>query len=333
MEPKERVMRTKLASWLWIVAACTDSAAGSGELSVALEAEDTIADGIAAGDDVEDVRDGWSVSYGKYVVTVGDVQLSYASERSERAEAPELFAVDLKKVPEAGLQLWQLEGLRPGRWEFGWAMLPAADGVERDESVTEDDFARLRDDGLTHLIEGRLDKSDGRSCPPGKLARPGADATAAGENERGESCYENPTIEFTLDAVAAVAYSLCEIDGVSGVSVPSGGSQAVALTIHGDHLFFNGFPSGSEGGISRLAQWFADADLNVDGAITREELDSIPLSDLAEVDERFQLGGSPLELDSAASTWTYVRAQLQTQGHLQGEGECQLGDRSEESQR
>ena len=94
----------------------------------------------------------------------------------------------------------------------------------------------------------------------------------------------------------------------------------MAATIHGDHLFFNGFPEGDEGGVMRLAQWLADCDLNLDGVVTEAELASIAPSDLPEIDTRFQLGGSPIT--PLANMLEYVRAQLKTQGHFQGEGEC-----------
>jgi len=94
----------------------------------------------------------------------------------------------------------------------------------------------------------------------------------------------------------------------------------VAATIHGDHIFFNGFPESGEGGVMRLAQWLADCDLNLDGEVTREELEMIAPADLPEIDTRFQLGGSPIT--PLLEMWDYVTAQLKTQGHFQGEGEC-----------
>ena len=73
----------------------------------------------------------------------------------------------------------------------------------------------------------------------------------------------------------------------------------------------------------RLAQWLADSDLNVDGSVTMDELTRIAPSELGEIDERYQLGGAPLSpLDNMA---TYLKAQVMTQGHFQGEGECALG--------
>jgi hypothetical protein len=70
----------------------------------------------------------------------------------------------------------------------------------------------------------------------------------------------------------------------------------------------------------RLAQWLADSDLNLDGSVTPQELQAIPPSVLSEIDARYQLGGSPIT--PLRSMWDYFRAQLETQGHMNGEGEC-----------
>jgi hypothetical protein len=69
-----------------------------------------------------------------------------------------------------------------------------------------------------------------------------------------------------------------------------------------------------------LAQWLADCDLNLDGTVTADELGAIAPSQLPELDDRYQLGGSPITpLDDM---YDYVMSQLKTQGHFQGEGEC-----------
>lgn len=60
--------------------------------------------------------------------------------------------------------------------------------------------------------------------------------------------------------------------------------------------------------------------MNLDAVVTREELEAIAPSDLYELDDRYQLGGSPITpLETIAD---YVAAQPETQGHFQGEGEC-----------
>jgi hypothetical protein len=93
-------------------------------------------------------------------------------------------------------------------------------------------------------------------------------------------------------------------------------------------LFFNGFPEAEESSVLRLAQWLADCDLDLDGRVTVDELGRIHPDELWELDpERYQLGGSPLTpLDTMLD---YVTAQLKTQGHFQGEGECGIDGHSD----
>ena len=180
----------------------------------------------------------------------------------------------------------------------------------------------MQDTDATYLIAGTLAKSDGQSCPPPNLATPGS-ATPSGSSDAGQDCYDNASISFEFIANAETVFSHCGLDGIPGFSVAGGSTQTVAATIHGDHPFFNGFPEGDEGGVLRLAQWLADCDLDLDGEVTEKELKSIAPADLAEIDPvRYQLGGSPIKpLDNM---WTYLIAQLKTQGHMNGEGECEF---------
>jgi hypothetical protein len=288
---------------------------------VLLEAEEVIVDGLAAGDGPDDVADGWAVAFDRYIVTVGHVDVQLSTDEGVSAEADDAFVVDLTRVPGAGLPLWSMEGLREGRWELHYATPGAGDGSTRHDSVSEADYDELVASDWTYLIDGVLSKSDGQSCPPAALAAPGG-ATPNGNTSGGNDCYDAPSVRFTFGATAETTFGPCEIDGVPGFSITAGSTRTVALTIHGDHLFFNGFPEGAEGGVTRVAQWLADSDLDVDGTVTAAELEAIVPSALPEIDERFQLGGSPITpLDSMLE---YVVAQLKTQGHFQGEGECPL---------
>jgi len=72
--------------------------------------------------------------------------------------------------------------------------------------------------------------------------------------------------------------------------------------------------------VTRLAQWLADSDLNLDGTVTQVELESISPAQLPEIDARYQLGGSPIT--PLLDMYDFVIGQLKTQGHYQGEGEC-----------
>jgi hypothetical protein len=276
-------------------------------------------DGIEAGEGAENIRDGWSVTFDRYITVVGALDLHLSSNADVDVEASDVFAVDVAQVPAAGLGLWQLDGLRAGRWEFYYSTPGAADGATQHSSVSDADFAEMVANDWTYLIDGTLRSPTGQSCPPVALATPGA-RVPNGNMSGTSACYDAPAVRFVVGASAETQYGPCEVDEVPGVAVTAGGSTTVAMTLHGDHIFFNGFPEGAEGGVTRLAQWLADCDLNLDGTVTEDELQDIAPARLAELDDRFQLGGSPITpLDTM---YTYFRAQLKTQGHFQGEGEC-----------
>src|SRR5690606_25514227 len=116
-------------------------------------------------------------------------------------------------------------------------------------------------------------------------------------------------------------------NGVGGVAVPEGGQVAASLTLHGDHLFFNAFPGAAEE-VVRRAQWLANADLDQSGAVDMAELAQIPDAQFVTLftagttlsfEDAYSFAGAPLPPADASR---YVAAQLSTQGHLNGEGEC-----------
>lgn len=312
-----------LASLLIAAVGCTAEEVGRGDVRVLVEAEDVIIDGIEPGDGVENIQDGWAVRFDRYIVAMGGIELQLSTDASVSAAADEIHVIDLSAIGASGESLWSLEGLEQGRWEFSYAIRGADDAAVRHDSVGEDDFAAMQDGSLSHWILGTIEQAGGKSCPPASLATPPDDAVADGSNAAGDPCYAAEVVAFELDATVETRFGPCEVDGVPGLGVTAGAESSVAITIHGDHLFFNGFPEGDEGGVVRLAQWLADCDLDLDGVVTRAELEAISPSDLAELDERYQLGGSPIT--PLTSMWDYVQAQLQTQGHFQGEGECPIG--------
>jgi hypothetical protein len=109
---------------------------------------------------------------------------------------------------------------------------------------------------------------------------------------------------------------------MEGVLVSAGSSTAF-MTVHGDHLFFNGFPAGDEGVVTRRAGWLALVDdaTGADGTVDNDDLEATPISILPSAD--YSLSGAPMVEGMAVTNMSlYARAQLQTQGHLNGEGEC-----------
>ncbi len=303
---------------LALAAPACGSDTSSGSLSVLLESEDTIVNGLEPGTGAEDIRDGFTVTFDRYIAVLGDIRLHPSTDPEVTRRDAATFAVDLSHISAQGEELWQFDDLDAGRWEFHYALGTGSSKTQRHESVKKSDFERIVSERLTYLISGTLEKPDGVSCPPPEAALVDTD-TATSENSAGIACYPNPKIHFELGLAAATRFGPCEVDGIPGVSVPSGGMATVAATLHGDHLFFNGFPEGAEGGIHRLAQLWADADLNVDGELTLEELEQLAPAQMSELDERYQLGGALIPLETLAD---YARAQLMTQGHMDGEGEC-----------
>lgn len=305
-----------------VVVGCgDDSGVGEGSLSVLLEPEDTIVEGIEAGDSGETIQDGWAVAFDKYIVTIGHIDVHLATDESTDAEADEIFAVDLTRIDPSGLELWTLDGLQEGRWQLSYETAGAVHGAVPHESVSMADFDSMVESDFTYLIDGALTKSDGQSCPPSAVAKVG-DREPNGKTSGDNDCYDAPEVRFTFGAPAETLFGPCEIDEVPGFAITADQTESVALTIHGDHIFFNGFPTGSEGGVMRLAQWLADCDLDLDGTVTQEELESITPAELPELDtERYQLGGAPITIETM---YDYVSAQLKSQGHFRGEGECAI---------
>lgn len=279
------------------VLAAIGCAGPTGDVTVLLEAEETITEGLDAGAGEEDVVDGWSVRFAKYIVAVGDVRLERSADAQE-AHDPTVRAIDLATLPPGGMELARFEALDAVRWDRFEYATRHAEGAARDESVDPTDFDEMVANDWTYLIEGTLENPSGESCPPGG------------------ACRAATSLAFRFGANAETAFGPCEAEGLPGVTVTEGGT-AVTITIHGDHIFFDTFPSGAEV-IERRAQWLADADTNADGAITGTELMGIDAAALFP-SETYSLAGSPYPIETA---FDFVRSQLATQGHFQGEGEC-----------
>ncbi|HSC88892.1 MAG TPA: hypothetical protein VLC09_16530 [Polyangiaceae bacterium] len=310
-------LTSSLISLTSLLAACSGGGGGSAKLEVAASAEDTITQGLQAGTDEESIADGWDVAFDKYIAVLGDVHLISATDDSVEADAAELYAIDLARAPSSGFGLWSFDGLAEGRYEFGYSLAIGSESTRHD-SVSEEDFARMGD--WSYLIVGALTQEGGVSCPPEALADVGGRAPDS-TSDAGVPCFANPRVEFEIGTELETAYSHCQIDGVPGVAVTNDRTSSAALTIHGDHVFFNGFPEGDEGTVVRRAQWLADCDLNLDGSVTQAELEQVKPADLPSLGD-VPLGGSPIT--PVDSMWTYVRAQLKSQGHFEGEGECAL---------
>ena len=80
------------------LSACSDTT-GTGKVQVFAAAEDTIPDGLAPGTGEENVRDGWTVSYQKFLITIGNFRATRSSDGSDRLLEPKVHALDMKRLP------------------------------------------------------------------------------------------------------------------------------------------------------------------------------------------------------------------------------------------
>lgn len=271
-----------------LLTACGDEASsGSGRLQVIVAAEETIVEGLEPGDGDENIVDGWSVAFDKFLLSVGVFEAAQ-SGGGERLSESAVTVLDLTKLPSSGFTLADFTDVSATRYDrvsFG-TPLPTSD-AHRDSRVDESDFEAMVDGGYSHWVEGSATKGD-------------------------------VTKAFSWGISAPTAYSECgPEEGALGVVVPRGGTAQAELTMHGDHFFFDAFPEGVEH-VSRRANWLVVADRDDDGTITLAELEESSAEELFSSDE-YSLSGSIVPVENGLD---WITAQAHTLGHFQGEGEC-----------
>ncbi|GAB4201055.1 MAG: hypothetical protein OHK0013_12690 [Sandaracinaceae bacterium] len=269
---------------------CGGNSTPTGSLIVSIQAEETITDGLSSGMGDEDIVDGWSVTFDDYIVAIGDLHLQQIGGTHEVHEHDEIV-IDLQSVPATGRQFASIASIPEGRYSFEYSTPKADAEMERDASVSQADFDRMVAEGCTYLI-------------------------------RGSAVNGARTIRFDFCLDAEAAYECSAMEGMEGIVV-SASTNTAFMTIHGDHLFFNGFPAGDEAVVRRRAGWLALVDdaTGADGMVTNADLEATPISILPPAD--YSLAGAPMVEGMAITNMAlYARAQLMTQGHLNGEGEC-----------
>lgn len=265
---------------------------GPGRAQIFVEAEDTITDGLTPGTDLENVRDGWTVTYDKYLLVLGNVRIGRSSDASKNMNAPGLQVIDMLALPAQGLLLADFADLDAVRWDkVGYDQGYATGTATKPSFTSQADFDMMVAGGFSLYMAGSITK---------------------GAN----------TVSFAWGLKAGVSWSDCGPEmGDKGFAVPSGGTAQVKATIHGDHPFFNNFPEGEEV-TERRVQWIADVNTMTggDGMVTVADLQAVAASAV------FPAPTYSLQNPLSASISTaldFVVTQQRTIGHLQGEGECE----------
>ncbi len=261
----------------------------TGKVQWVLEAEETIPAGLDPGSAEENVMDGWEIRYTKYLQTVGGFSASASSGDGEPITSDPAVLLDMKGLPAGGKVIATFEDVAAVRYDVVEYKSPAVtDSVTKDAAVSQADFDAMK--------------------------TAGANLFAAGTATKGAE-----TIHFTFMLAAASHFTNCgPEEGDKGFAVTEGGTTQATGTYHGDHFWFNAFPSGSETTIVRRGEWLNRADANNDGTVTQAELDAGAAATLFPSPD-FNLGGSPVPVTNGT---TFLKAQGVTVGHFQGEGEC-----------
>ena len=110
------------------------------------------------------------------------------------------------------------------------------------------------------------------------------------------------TFDWVFDGVTR--YSACETTTV----VPEDGAATFEITVHADHFFFDSLVADEP---QVLFQALADADTDGDGVIAPDELEA---TDIGSYD--------PGSAGAVNNLWSWLVAQSQNLGHVDGEGHC-----------
>jgi hypothetical protein len=270
--------------------ACGDGSA-KGNATIFVESEETITGGLMAGTDLENIKDGWTVTYSKFVIGLGNVHAGKSADAKATLIEPKIQVINLQSLPAVGLVLADWSGVAEGRW----------DKVGYDQA---------------YVTASSVAAPGTAAADVTAMAGVGASLWVAGSITKGAR-----TVTFDWPLKSGVAWSDCGPEmGDKGFAVPAGGTVQVKATIHGDHWFFNNFPEGTET-TDRLAEWVATVDTmtGADGKVSVDDLKAVPAAMV------FPAGMYSLSNQLGEPITTaldFVQTQARTIGHLQGEGEC-----------
>lgn len=248
-----------------LLPACdTDEAAGAGTVRVLAGGGAAIAEGFPSqeGSVTHAFVDGWTLTFSRYLLVIGTVQLSDPDGGDVDAQWTGPTVVDLAAGRGADQLIATLDEVSATRHDVGFELV-RADAATQVASADADDLALLRDNGWSFYVEGA--------------------ATKAGR-----------TVTFGLGFDAAARYSACTngVDGTRGIAPVNQSVVDAYLYSHAVHLFWDTLGETDQNlRFDALAAVAGD-----DDHITAEELAGQDLNDLRDADGQPLLGedGAPL---------------------------------------
>ena len=140
---------------------------GIGTVQVFVEAEDTIPEGLQPGDGEEQVIDGWTVRYDKFLVVIGDFTAARSDDSNDVLAGPEPVVVDLLNLPAGGLVLAEFTEVSAVRWDqVAYSLADANPKTRAADGTAAADLDLMTKNGWSLYIAGEISKPDGQSCSP-----------------------------------------------------------------------------------------------------------------------------------------------------------------------
>lgn len=267
-------MKTHLmVAFLVVASGCT----GSGNLSLTTWGEDYIEKEIPA----SAFEDGWSVKYTKFIVSFRDFTLATKTG----TKGPVQKSPSLADVTKPGpTELEKFESIPALKYDaVSYAVGPASADSVGVGAIASADVEAMKSGASSVWVEGSLSKG-------------------------------GVTKTFSWKFDTSTHYENCtNPDFGEGATVPTGGTETVELTTHGDHLWYDDLQS-PDAKLRGTA--IAAADANSDGVITQAELAQVQLTTLPL--GQYGTGGA----SSVKTLADFQRALVRTVGHYRGEGEC-----------
>lgn len=267
------------------------STGGAGSVQIFVVPEDSITNGLEPGTELENVQDGWTIRYDRYLVAVGNFRAK-RTDTGATLSAPDIFVLDLRNAPENGYVVAELSDVAAVRWDkFGFDIANAKSGAKTLAPTKQADVDFMIQNGFSVYYEGSAAK--------------GADK-----------------ITFKWGFKAGTSFDDCATeDGLAGFAVPAGGTVQVKPTLHGDHQYFDNVTQGVEI-TKRLAEWVKTCDQDANSDLTLDELKACdvakampsPPYDLSAIKDQ--------DGDGKITVYDYVNTQMRTFGDYQGDGEC-----------
>lgn len=255
-------MRARAARWCALalaLGACGDGTLGGspGDVTVSVWGEAFATEGIppAAGEE-PGFEDGWRVTFSKFLVNLGAVQLGAVDgQRGGSLPNDRVWDLTTMRGPAA---VGTLPDVPSRRYDDVSFRIAPATRASTAGNAAADDVAAMQSRGYAVYAEG--------------------EATRAGALP----------VRFRWGFSGTTTYSRCESEGMAGVVVPSGGTASVHVTLHVDHLFYDDLQS-PDAAIRFDAIAAADADM--DREVTLDELARVPLASLPR--DRYGTGSVP----------------------------------------